>query len=112
MSPRGFRLPLLALFLGVLTLSAGPMPEPNHKPGLTDLYGDPLPVDAPARMGTIRFHTEGSVKCVAFSPDGKSLVVGSGGFKSNMQLQLCDASTGKVIRRFADSKLQHDAALF
>jgi WD40 repeat protein len=64
---------LVVLALGGLTLptlgrAAGPIPT------LRDLYGDPLPPGAVSRLGTNRWHHEGGVAFVAFTPAGDRLV--------------------------------------
>lgn len=61
-----------------------------------DLYGDPLPAHALARIGTIRFHHSASVQCLAFSPDGRTLASGA----PTGELRLWEVATGKLLRRF------------
>jgi WD40 repeat protein len=46
---------------------------------LTDLYGDPLPRRAIARMGTMRFWTGLDIRSICFAPDGKTLASRSSG---------------------------------
>ncbi len=60
-----------------------------------DRYGDPLPPDAVARLGTIRFRPGGHVDSVAFMPDGKQLVA----FGPENDLSVWDAATGKELLR-------------
>ncbi len=72
--------PLLAACLLVPTLVAvSPAAD-------VDVYGDPLPPGAVARLGTIRLRDPGRV--ITFSPDGKSLRSGN---------CVWDASNGKLI---------------
>ena len=64
------------------------------KPGI-DSHGDPLPEGAVARLGTVRWRRNGGYACLAFSPDGKTVVTGGS------SLQVWDLATGKELRHFA-----------
>lgn len=68
-----------------------------------DSYGDPLPPEAVARLGTIRLHQDDRIGALAFSPDGKILASG-GSFlhHSGSQIYLWNAITGKQLRVFGD----------
>src|SRR5260370_42592953 len=61
---------VLAVVSALPLLGAAPAPI-DLKP--TDRYGDPLPVGAIARLGTLRFRHAGQVVAVVYSPDGKLL---------------------------------------
>src|SRR5262249_53778901 len=60
----------------------------------TDLFGDPLPDGALARMGTTRLRQGENVNQVLFTPDGKTVV--SGGMDNTVRLW--DVATGKLVR--------------
>jgi WD40 repeat protein len=60
-----------------------------------DRYGDPLPMGAVARLGTLRFRAPGEIVALAFAPDNKTLAVSAHG-----GLFLFDAASGKRIKRF------------
>lgn len=61
-----------------------------------DVYGDPLPEGAVARLGTIRFRHGGRVGALAYTPDGKRIVSGSG----DGLVRVWDLE-GRLIRKMA-----------
>ena len=62
-----------------------------------DLYGDPLPPGAMARLGTTRLRANGILTYLAFSPDS-SLLAGCGN-----DVVFWDRETGKEMRRLSHS---------
>jgi WD40 repeat protein len=77
---------LLALFF-----SAGA--AAGQEPARVDVFGDPLPAGAVARLGTIRFRPGGWISHLAFSPAGDLLACCSGN-----GLTVYDAATGRELR--------------
>jgi RNA polymerase sigma factor (sigma-70 family) len=69
---------------------------PGQARGKLDLHGDPLPPDALACMGTMRFRHRGSVLAFAYAPDGKTLISAD----SDGSVLRWDAATGKERQRF------------
>jgi WD40 repeat protein len=65
-------------------LSAGAEPR-------VDRYGDPLPPQAMARLGTVRFRHGGRVVALAYSPDCKTLAAAS----DDGRLMFWDADSGR-----------------
>ncbi len=60
-----------------------------------DLYGDPLPKGAQARLGTLRLRHQSMTASAVFTRDGKTAIVGDGdGF-----IVYWDVATGKEVRR-------------
>ncbi|HEV3082421.1 MAG TPA: sigma-70 family RNA polymerase sigma factor, partial [Gemmataceae bacterium] len=83
--------------------AAAPQPgaEQEKKEGV-DLHGDPLPPGVVARLGTVRFRADDEgqgIACqgIAFTPDSKGILMGSWAGA----IHLCDAATGKRLRRIA-----------
>jgi RNA polymerase sigma factor (sigma-70 family) len=68
----------------------------------SDLYGDPLPAGALARLGTVRFRHKDGVGHAVFSRDGKTLIAGE---RFSGQIVFWDAATGKELRRFQAERL-------
>ncbi|HSI12722.1 MAG TPA: WD40 repeat domain-containing protein [Chthoniobacter sp.] len=66
---------------------------------LQDLYGDPLPPGAVARMGTIRFHQGDPIHSLAFSPDGR--LIACPNFGLTREVVLWDADTGRKMTTIA-----------
>ncbi len=92
-----------AWLLLTLCAPARTEPPPVQPEGAarTDGYGDPLPAGAIARLGTVRLRhimrDYSGAACVAFSPDGKTLV--SGG---DVGVLAWDVATGKELGWFRD----------
>src|SRR5579883_187941 len=87
-------LPRVALAIG-LWLLAAPMLAAEKAQPRSDALGDPLPVGAIARLGTVRLRHGDYLRSIRFTPDGKTLIsLGSDG------IRVWDAATGKPIRHF------------
>jgi WD40 repeat protein len=69
-------------------------PREEKKPAHVDRYGDPLPPGALTRLGTLRWRGTDDLYCLAFAPDGKTLITGDSGGR----LLLWDLKNGKIIR--------------
>ncbi|HTU88541.1 MAG TPA: sigma-70 family RNA polymerase sigma factor [Gemmataceae bacterium] len=67
-------------------------PEPRQP--RVDLFGDPLPEEVIARMGSGRLRHPGYGRDLVFSADGKTLVSSAGD-----SIRIWDAATGKLRRR-------------
>lgn len=76
---------------------AGEWPQKPAQQSRLDLYGDPLPPGAIARLGTVRWRHGSSVLCLGFSPDGKTIATGS----YDRTIRLWQLPTGKEILRLA-----------
>jgi WD40 repeat protein len=68
----------------------------EHSQRRSDLYGDPLPRGAVARMGTLRFWTGAPISSIAFAPDSKSVAAASMGFSG--RIPVWEAMSGRLLR--------------
>jgi RNA polymerase sigma factor (sigma-70 family) len=78
-------------------------PKPEREQARRDLYGDPLPENALARLGTIRFRHGETIGKIVFSLDGKMLASGGMNAEVNaLRNTVCiwDRASGKLLRRF------------
>jgi WD40 repeat protein len=92
---------LISVSLRGERLTAGSKIDPKKdKKVRTDLYGDPLPPGALARMGTLRFRHSDVVRFLTFSPDGKAIA----SVDDCARAFLWDTE-GKELRRFNKDKL-------
>jgi RNA polymerase sigma factor (sigma-70 family) len=66
----------------------------DKKAARADLFGDPLPPGAVARLGTVRFRHENWVGPFVLSPDDRTLAVAAG-----KSLSFWDLATGRLRRR-------------
>jgi RNA polymerase sigma factor (sigma-70 family) len=95
------------LAVGAWASRGGPAAPPADEPPAraaappADLYGDPLPPGAVARMGTTAFRAPGFVRAVAFSPDGKYVAAAGHGnaltASSGRGVLVWDARTGRLV---------------
>jgi WD40 repeat protein len=80
-----------------LGLLAEPGNAAREKPGERfDLYGDPLPPGAVARVGTVRYSTGPCCTQVVFSRDGKMMIATSP--FGSIPLRFWEVETGRVQR--------------
>jgi WD40 repeat protein len=85
---------LLGLSLVPCVWGAG---QGEQKPAAgKDVYGDPLPEGAVARMGTIRWRHSTTVSFAAFLPDGKSVL----SVTDDRTIRVWEFPSGKELRRF------------
>jgi WD40 repeat protein len=79
--------------------------EPRLDGGLrTDIYGEPLPPGALARMGTLRDYIEEGSSRIIFSPDGRFVTATSEFIQP--PLRLWDPETGRVIRDLMELRIK------
>lgn len=73
---------------------------PNQAARRVDLYGDPLPPGAIARLGTIRFHHPSDLVAIRFTEDGKQIIglAENDSVPHNQALCVWDAATGRPVR--------------
>lgn len=80
-----------------LPAAAGQPKDGKQETVRTDLYGDPLPAGAVARLGTVRFRHGGfGAHGLTFLPDGKTLVAAN----EEGSIWFWEATTGKLLRTF------------
>jgi WD40 repeat protein len=96
-----YRFPLLLVSCAALlpTLSTRTVAQPAVNQVRTDVFGDPLPEGALARLGSVRFHHECGIIVAAFSPDGKTLLAAGLDKKEGLSLRYWEIGTGKEINR-------------
>ncbi len=86
----------------IAVLAVSPRASTADKPVAlprTDLYGDPLPAGAIARLGTVRFRHKGDgLPGLAFLADSKTLI--SATFEDHA-IQLWEASSGRLLREIS-----------
>jgi len=82
------------LALTIATSARGGPPTPAAN-GRADLYGDPLPKGAVARLGTTRWRHASSVQALAVSPDGKTLATTTW----QPSIRLWDMHSGRELRQ-------------
>jgi WD40 repeat protein len=92
--------PVRRALLSILAVALPALVAANEPAPITDLYGDPLPPGAIARLGTLRFRAAERIDHLAYSPDGKKLVSHGGGV-----ITLWDAESGRKLAEFDGSEV-------
>ncbi len=91
-----------------LAAAEATQPQREERSARGDLYGDPLPPMAVARLGTARFRPGGAVMAIAFTPDGKELFA----YGRWEGVTMWDPASGKELSRFVpEGKVLGDALL-
>src|SRR5678816_2090241 len=89
---------LLSAVVAGLTRAEEPAASPMVR---TDLYGDPLPPGAIARLGTTRYRHPGGITGLHFLPDNKTVI----GVGTESRLSVWEAETGKRLREISVAPL-------
>ncbi len=97
-----------ALWPDAAALAIAWQEKPESHVTTADQYGDPLPMRALVRMGTVRLRHAGRIESLAFSPDGK-LVASAG---SERTIRIWDLATGKQLLKIVGDQQQVNAAAF
>ena len=84
---------VLAAHFGLLCLALQAQAVDDYS---QDLFGDPLPPGAIARLDTARLRHGGQVNAIAFSPDSRHVLSGAW----DRSLVLWEAKTGRRVRTF------------
>lgn len=105
--PGRFREECFSLFLRACVLFASLLTRSiAAEPPRVDLFGDPLPERAIARMGTVRFRVDIPTPMPRYSPDGKQIacmgLVWTGSEPN--QIQIIDSATGRQSQRLGGAK--------
>jgi WD40 repeat protein len=90
-----FWLVLSLVAVGLVSARAWGQEKAGVRGARVDQNGDPLPVGAAARLGTLRFRPADYVAALALSPDGKVLASAAHG-----EIALWELATGKKTARF------------
>ena len=80
----------------VKPVESAPVTDKKPLPARLDNFGDPLPEEALARFGTVRFRQGIFTQAIRYSPDGKTIVIAGWG----RSLGLWDVATGKELFQF------------
>jgi WD40 repeat protein len=97
---------VVPIFVLVVMPLSGQPPADVPKP-LLDAYGDPLPLGATARFGSVRWRMPGRITAVALSPDGKHLASTNGSY-----VAVWEAATGRELYTLAGHQPLTDCLAF
>jgi WD40 repeat protein len=86
----------------ILVLALGATVDDDASGPRRDSWGDPLPAQAVARLGTARFRGVGPGSAAALAPDGKRLVVAG-----QQGLFFWDLTTGHVTKTLPHQEIAH-----
>jgi WD40 repeat protein len=105
---RSLQCPLAVILVLALLAGAAPALTPPRSARHTDLYGDPLPPHALARLGTIRLrHASFEDGLVRFTADGTAVLsTGIDGI-----VHFWDVATGREVRRLMTARTGHMGAM-
>ena len=98
-------LSLAVVFIALPLLASPQEPPPTEKQppqdqapkARLDLYGDPLPEGAVARIGTTKLRHSGMVTSLAYSTDGRTISVAT----ADRRIRVWDPKVGKQIGQLA-----------